>query len=921
VGKVTNLALAMVILFTITSICINVADAKVTVHSITVSTDKEVYILGSEAVAKAQLDYTGSKKDLLGVNFTWYYPNGSVAKFEGDVAPDGSGTSYSSWWPDKIGLTFLVNATYFGDDTIFDETEFDVEIAPPSNIVSGPIGVDTTWTLALSPYIVVGDVFVESQATLTIEPGVVVEFVNDMTLVINGTLLAKGNETNMITFTSNNSNPVPGDWKGIEFNYAKPESEISYARIEYAYIGINIFNSSPKVVYNLIRDVNRTGIQVYKSTSYIGYNSITHIVYSFASNKGINLISESDVTIEGNVISDVEEYGIKITDSNPTVRANTISGSIYNIECINTKATIENNTLYDAVSAIRVASSQDILITQNDISDCTQYGVSSEWSSVRIRGNYIHDNPGSGLRFYRSYDVEVIDNLIVGNERGVDSLYSNNLIISENQIVNQTKDGIYAEDSETIDLYNNVIINSENGTYFKSTQNISLKSNVFTLNKARAIFFFNCTRVESETDNISSNNIGIYLHSTTASFFNSTLDDSSERDILLTEKSHLSSLNSTFDSQHILVSFNCTLIVKNYLHIYVQNASYQPYSDVEVEGREGNNTLFSYHMDSEGRIGFIVLTDRIYFGSNTPSENDTSLEVKNGSVFLEDNPRDVDMSYSHLEVFSPGNPLSINIDSPLNNSLAFDMANITGSATSLGSNMVSIEINIDGEKWILTNSTDGDWSKWWYLLDTTQLEDGEHVIFARISSSFYTIEKYIIIWVDNTGNKPPVLSITSHEPYETVNGTIELRGIAFDYDGNVESVDVRVDSIGWTAANNLGGDWSNWSFEIDTTQYPNGTYNLTVMAMDNETESMVVTIELVFKNKEGGGNHSQNGENGDNGEDGENGNDTESEDGPQELLPLFVVLIPLILCILLYIIIRRRKEKELEEESHETEEE
>ena len=43
--------------------------------------------------------------------------------------------------------------------------------------VGGEIAVDTTWTLAGSPYVLTSDVVITTGVTLTIEPGVVVTYI------------------------------------------------------------------------------------------------------------------------------------------------------------------------------------------------------------------------------------------------------------------------------------------------------------------------------------------------------------------------------------------------------------------------------------------------------------------------------------------------------------------------------------------------------------------------------------------------------------------------------------------------------------------------------------------------------------------------------------------------------------------------
>jgi hypothetical protein len=93
--------------------------------------------------------------------------------------------------------------------------------------------VSGTWTLANSPYVVLGEAIVAEGQTLTIEAGVEVQFTEQGMFNIYGTLSAVGTETDRILFTSYQDTPQPGDWKTINF-IGSNASVLQFCTIEYA---------------------------------------------------------------------------------------------------------------------------------------------------------------------------------------------------------------------------------------------------------------------------------------------------------------------------------------------------------------------------------------------------------------------------------------------------------------------------------------------------------------------------------------------------------------------------------------------------------------------------------------------------------------------------------------------------------------
>jgi len=98
--------------------------------------------------------------------------------------------------------------------------------------VSG--NVSGEWTIAGSPYIVDGDIIIETSDSLYVEPGVSVIFSDHYIFDIQGRLIAEGTEDGIITFTA--ENPEIG-WGGLRFHHTNDNgqepSHLRYCVLEY----------------------------------------------------------------------------------------------------------------------------------------------------------------------------------------------------------------------------------------------------------------------------------------------------------------------------------------------------------------------------------------------------------------------------------------------------------------------------------------------------------------------------------------------------------------------------------------------------------------------------------------------------------------------------------------------------------------
>ena len=303
---------------------------------------------------------------------------------------DGSTSTEQNPTHTYTGLNqYSATLTVTDDDNATNTKAIIINVQDGTTITGG--NVSGTWTFAGSPYRIEGDIVVPTGETLTIEPGVTVEFINWYKILVNGKLEAVGTETDSILFTSEPPGPGAPGWIGIDFVDADNTSTLDYCILENGKAtaaepndrggALYFVNSSPTVKYSTLRNnqVSRYGGAIYcdnaspliencdisnnmagfgtaasggaiystnNSRPVIRNNRINNNSvgasggYSAANaNGGAICLFQSDAVIDGNIISlntssasgNVPTYSrggaISVWNSSPVITGNTIFGN------------------------------------------------------------------------------------------------------------------------------------------------------------------------------------------------------------------------------------------------------------------------------------------------------------------------------------------------------------------------------------------------------------------------------------------------------------------------------------------------------------------------------------------------------------------------------------------------------------------
>jgi len=232
--------------------------------------------------------------------------------------------AHSSRWRLMIAILVCV-ATSLGAD----RAEAATHVAHATHVthathVRSNITRSTTWKTTGSPYILDAQVSVTASATLTIKPGVTVEFNGRFMFFINGTIKSIGTAAHPITFTSTRGaagHGAPGQYVGVNVQ-AGTRSRFSHTSFRYGGLGSGGFYA-----YGVLA-VDNPGTRV----------SIDHSVFEHNEYSGLHIgdgvvrVTSSKFEHNGDGISQlVTQSPGQLTLSDSTVSHNAQDGLFFNV--------------------------------------------------------------------------------------------------------------------------------------------------------------------------------------------------------------------------------------------------------------------------------------------------------------------------------------------------------------------------------------------------------------------------------------------------------------------------------------------------------------------------------------------------------------------------------------------------------------
>jgi parallel beta-helix repeat protein len=313
-----------------------------------------------------------------------------------------------------------------------------------------PGDVSGVWDSTGTPYLVLGDITIPTDSTLSIGPGVVVDFQGVYAFYVNGIIQAIGTETDSIIFTGpTTSSPR---WRGMRFDNAQDGSQLTYCTIMHGRDvvgapfdvggGLYLVNSNPNINHCTVTNCYANdggaiyiagGAPIITNSRIVMNGAGLAAITTSAYGGGIHCVNASP-EITGNYIADNTAHGATLF-TNPT---HARGGGIYLSNC---GGLVSYNTII------------------NNVADISGYSGEAR---------------GGGICAYNSW-TEIINNTICLNEAtwglnptqggGIDLYSSPSAVVKNNIIQGNTYGGIHFESSTTASITYNDLFDNEGGDF------------------------------------------------------------------------------------------------------------------------------------------------------------------------------------------------------------------------------------------------------------------------------------------------------------------------------------------------------------------------------------------------------------------------------------------------------------------------
>lgn len=151
-----------------------------------------------------------------------------------------------------------------------------------------------TWNAQL-PYVIIGNLRVDTNAVLNIQPGVRVHMDARASFIIDGILNAVGSTDERISFSGNRLDEpyrnFPGSWGGLTFRDTGKPSFLKFCNIRNAYQGIIIYGMSPgqpklKIEQSVIDNCYDAGLLAFNASASISNTLISNCGMNFTAIQG-----------------------------------------------------------------------------------------------------------------------------------------------------------------------------------------------------------------------------------------------------------------------------------------------------------------------------------------------------------------------------------------------------------------------------------------------------------------------------------------------------------------------------------------------------------------------------------------------------------------------------------------------------------